>query len=329
MVIFGGPAKGLRSHNRGAVLWLPSMKDLRSHCLRQAALAYLLGTMMVLGACQQVDVPNNVENAGQEPEVDLPAAPVPRSLDREAILAAVAQAASAEASGADNAEAQRELDGRQFEFRIRFGCKGPSNRLRDEWLGWSFDSDTGTLRVRARPTLGVGDELLSELGGDQFEAVEGFWIPRPWLLGPVCPAAAPATSGAAASAGGPAPPSQPTEKTTTRDAAAATQGTVEPVPKWPRIGIARFFTVDDARTGRRSMRPYEAVKTFDAKRPIPSNGFNLVLAGRLRALPGGRVIACVAKAAESPPECVVSADFDRVWIEDPDTRDVIAEWGRG
>ncbi len=311
---------------------MPSMNDVRSQSLRPAAMAPLLGALAMLGACQQPEVKNNQnnqENAVEEPAPDLPAAPVPRSLDRAAILAAVARAASANASGANDVEEQRALDGRQFELRIRFGCKGPSSRLRDEWLGWSFDSDSGTLRVRAKPTLGAGEELLSDLGADQFEAVEGFWIPRPWLLNPVCPAAAAVSSPPAAPAAGQAAQSQPSGKTSTPEPASATVGAAEPLPKWPRIGIAQFFTEDDARTGRRSMRPYEAVKTLDAERPISSQGFNLVLSGRLKALPGGRVIACAAKGAESPPECVVSADFDRVWIENPDTRDLVAEWGGG
>ncbi len=77
------------------------------------------------------------------------------------------------------------------------------------------------------------------------------------------------------------------------------------------------------------MRPYEAVKTLDAKTPIGSQGFNLVLSGRLKALADKRVIACAAKGSDSPPECVISVDFDGVRMERPGTRDVIAEWGGG
>jgi hypothetical protein len=217
------------------------------------------------------------------------------------------------------------LDGRQFEFRIRFGCKGPSSRFRDEWLGWTHDRESGTLRVRAMPTLSAEEQLVKTLGGDEFEAVEGFWIPRPWLFEPACPVAAEPVSEPSEPASAPEP-----ERAATRPAAAAAaQQSAEPVPSWPRIGIAQFFTKTDARTARRSMRPYEAVKTIDPDQPIGSQGFNLVLSGRLKALPGRRLIACAVKGPDSPPECIVSADFDRVWIERPGAREVIAEWGGG
>lgn len=277
----------------------------------------------MLGACGQPEPQDNLPDSIEEPVLNLPSVPRPRTLDRAGILAAVAEAASAEASGADDTEAQRALDGRQFEFRIRFGCRGPSTDLREQWLGWTFDSETGTLRLRAMPTLAADDELVAELGGGEFEAVEGFWIPRPWLLQPACPATA-AIRPAAAEAGAEASPEEEPGKP-----AAGTYPVTEPLPRWPRIGIAQFFSATDPRTGRREMRPYEAVETVDPKRPIGSQGFNLVLSGRLKALPGKGVIACVAKGAESPPECVVSADFDRVRIEEPASRDVIAEWGGG
>lgn len=167
------------------------------------------------------------------------------------------------------------------------------------------------------PTLSADDELVRELGGGEFEAVEGFWIPRPWLLEAACPA----TTAASAGLG------DPVAESAEGKAAAATQPASEPLLQWPRIGIARFFTEADPRTGRRSMRPYEAVKILEGDQPV--GGFNLVLSGRLRALPEKGVILCASKEADSPPECIVSADFDRVWIERPDNREIIAEWGSG
>lgn len=291
----------------------------------------LLAAMAVLGACQQPALQDgNNEDAVEEPVLNLPAVPRPQPpMDRAAILAAVARAASAAASGADDAATQGALDGRQFEFRIRFGCRGPSSRLRDEWLGWSYDRDDGTLRVRAMPTLSADEQLVKALGGDLFEAVEGFWIPRPWLIEPACPATVAVSSTPAEPAADAASDKTSAQPVATSAAAAESERITEPVPKWPRIGIAQFFTETDSRTGRRSMRPYEAVQTIDPGQPIGSQGFNLVLSGRLKALPGKRVIACFAKGANSPPECIVSAQFDRVWIERPGAREKIAEWGGG
>lgn len=272
----------------------------------------LLAALAGLAACQQQPQPEeNVQKPAAKPEPRLPVVPRLESLDRGAILAAVAQAASAHAAGADDVAAQRALDGRQFEFRIRFGCRGPSNDLPEQWLGWSQDPESGTLRVRAKPTLAGEDPLVRELGGARFEAVEGFWIPRPWLLQPVCPAAA-------------AVQAAPLGEGAEDDAKVA-----EPIPRWPRIGIAQFYSETDPRTGRRSMRAYEAVKTMNPGRPVGSPGFDLVLSGRMKALPDKRVIACSAKGAQSPPDCIISADFDRVWIEEPESDEVIAEWTSG
>lgn len=305
------------------------MEKSRSYPLPPARVP-LLAALALLAACQpEPQDPGNIQNI-EEPTLNLPAVPRPQPpLDRAGLFAAVAQAASAKASGADDAEAQRLLDGRRFELRIRFGCKGPSSELREEWLGWSFDRETSTLRVRARPTLSAEENLVLELGGDQFEAVEGFWIPRPWLLTPACPATAAVSAEPARSAADKALAKTAPAPAPARAAAVPNEPNIEPVPRSPRIGIAQFYTETDSRTGRRDMRPYEAVKTLNDNQTIGSHGFNLVLSGRLKALPDKAVIACVAKGADSPPECIVSADFDRVWIERPDNRELIAEWGGG
>lgn len=269
------------------------------------------------------------ENAADQPVVNLPVVPRPEPpLDRAGLLAAVAQAASASASGVAQDPA-RQLDGRQFEVRIRFGCRGPTQDFEKAWLGWSFDAERRRLRVHARPTISADDPLVSAVNPAEFEAVEGFWIPRPWLLEAVCPAAvAVAPKPEQPAAGGAPKPEQPQQPA----AGAAKEGApqaaaADPVPRWPRIGLAQYFTETDARTGRRGDRAFEAIKTLEEGQPLRSQGFNLVLSGRLRALPGGRVIGCSGQNPDSPPECIVSADFDRVWIENPDSREVVAEWG--
>lgn len=279
--------------------------------------------VLAAAACKPSGSAENLDNSADDPVLNLPVVPRPQPLDRAGLFAAVAQAASAEASGQDDAAAQRTLDGRQFELRIRFGCRGASQELRQEWLGWFRDLESGTLRVRAKPTLGADDPLVRELGGEDYEAVEGFWIPRPWLLDASCPAAAAVIQAAGAEGAKQGSDSNDRNRAANREEAA------DPVPNWPKIGIAHFFTETDPRTARRDMRAYEAVKTIDPKQPIGSTGFNLVLSGRLQALPDGRVIACVAKSPDNAPECVISAQFDRVRIERPDNKEIIAEWGGG
>ena len=296
--------------------------------MHRSPLIALLAATAVVGACQQ-EQPEPDNNVAEEPTRNQPTVPRPRPpLDRTALLGAVAEAASATAAGAEMPEAVRALDGRQFELRIRFGCRGPVTDLGDRWLGWSFDSERRRIRVRARTTISKDDPIVERIGAEGFEAVEGFWIPRPWLLQPVCPAGA-ALQPAAEQQQQPEEPKQ--QQTADQQPAQTSPEDQEraPAPRPPRIGIAQYFTKEDPRTRRRDSRPYEASHTLDEGKAISPQGYDLVLAGRLRALPGRGVVECSARGPDSPPECIISAEFLRVWIEQPGTRDVIAQWGGG
>ena len=137
---------------------------------------------------------------------------------------------------------------------IRFGCTGDVNAPKA--FSVAFDEADRTLRIRAAPNLTRDDPAVAAIAGDAVEAVEGFWLPRPWLLADGCPALpspsqlAPADAEAAADT----PPAAV--------APAATQ----------RIGIARFFTKTDFRTGRRDQRPYEAVSVLAADKQPSAEG---------------------------------------------------------
>lgn len=273
--------------------------------------------------------------------MNLPSVPKPQPpIDRAALLAAVAEAASATAAGTDLPKRIRSFDGRQFEIRIRFGCRGPSKDLAERWLGWSFDPEERRIRVRAMPTISRDEPIVERIVDERIEAVEGFWLMRPWLLVPVCPATAavrPATEEQAAPSENNQQQAPPAAKAEDRRKAEPAQAAGEPandraadpLPAAPRIGIAQFFTAEDPRSRRRDRRPYQAEHRLPEDEALSSQGYNLVLSGRLRALPGSGVIHCISRGADSPPECVVSAEFLRVWIEQPDTRKVIAEWGTG
>jgi hypothetical protein len=246
--------------------------------MHRLPLIALSAAAAALAACDQQQPPVE-DNAAEEPVLNLPAVPRPEPpIDRATLLAAIAEAASATAAGAQLPETVRSLDGRQFELRIRFGCRGPATELRDRWLGWSFDPDKRRIRVRAKPTISIDDPLVAELSGEEFEAVEGFWIPRPWLLQAVCPAAAavqsspgegqaeiPANSSVAANQRQPA-----------ANATASSGNRPEESETWapsvPRIGIAQFFTSDDPRTRRRDTRPYEASHTLPEGRRSAHRG---------------------------------------------------------
>ena len=260
------------------------------------------------------------QNGAQQPSTNLSAeVPLPKPpMNRAALLQAVALARSAAAAGADDSQAQRALDGKQFEIRIRFGCAGAAAKLDDATLGWTYNADKRVLRISATPTLNGDDPLVEQLNARAVEAVEGFWVPRPWLLQAACPAppVAPAQNDLAGEA--PAP-----EKKLSKAQPAAP----EPVEAG-KIGIAQFFTAADSRTMRRDHRPYAATKTLDAgTAQVGVKGFDLVLEGRLQPGPGGQVILCRSAAVDRPPDCIVSARIDRVRFEQPDSGESIAEWG--
>lgn len=230
---------------------------------------------------------------------DLPPGGLPTvavTLTRRDLILAVAEAASESASGRDDAARQRLLDGQTFSFRIRM-CEGAPSRGR-----MIFDPEERVLRISVTPDLDQNDPVARALGSDQFEAVEGFWVPYPWLLQAACPAAA-ATGLPEASASGepePAPTARPT------------------------VALAQFFGEGTARSIRRAGRPYSVTQRVeDGAQP---EAVDLVLGGRLAALPGGKVINCMIDEPSLRPQCVISVRFDAVQLARASDGAVLAEW---
>lgn len=289
---------------------------------RLGRIALLSAFLAVTGCGGGGDAANEVNSqnvAVQPPKNAARAVPLPQPpMDRAALLELVAKARSAAAAGVDDHEAQQPLDGKEFEFRIRFGCAGPSTKAKDKApFGWSFDPKSAVLRVHAAPTLSSDDPAVAALGIEEVENVEGFWLPRPWLLQATCPAAAP-------------PPAPVDEQSNTKAIPERSAGhsASQPLPgPVLKVGIGQFFTASDPRTTRRDERPYQAVKKLDPGASVGTQGFDLVLSGRLRALPDGRVIHCNTNGPDVPPDCVAAALFDHVWIEDAATKLRIADWG--
>lgn len=254
---------------------------------------------------------NAAANTSESAAPVLPVAEPP--LGREDLLLAVTRAASASALGMDDRDVQNELDGDRFELRLRFGCPGIAGQPNvGDAFNVRFDSDKRTLRLSASPNVAADHPLVVAAAGQDVEAVEGFWVGRPWLLAPGCPAVGQSPA--------------PIEPDESRPAAVIAPPASAPVP---RVALAQFFTEADARTQRRKSRAYEATKTLAADEEPSSRGYNLVLSGRLKRLADGRIIACVVESADAPPACIVSAQFGRVWIERPDRRGIVAEWGSG
>ena len=270
--------------------------------LRRASAAFLL--VAALAACEprSEPEPGNVAASAEpkQPAIKLPdVIPTPAvALDRAALLAAVAQAASAQAAGLDDRQRQADLAGRRFTLKIRFGCGGPTDA--DTALGWSYDEAEQRLGIRAVPDIDLAAAGVEPSSEGPVEAVEGFWIPQPWLLTDACPARPAAPDGQAAAAAGP-----------------------------PTVGIAHYFTTEDSRVQRRAKRSYEIVRRADPAILPPEGGFNLVLEGRLRPWPEAGVIRCSGAGGAARPVCIVSAEFDRVAFENPATGMTVAQWGDG
>jgi hypothetical protein len=299
--------------------------------LKIAAAVALLGACAQQGGNTANEAANDTSNI-----ITLPKLPVPApAMDRARLLAAVAQAASAAAGGLDDGEVQRKLDGQPFEVRVRFGCSGPTPTPDEKAMSWRFDEAKRTLRLRAAPDISIDQPLPAAIAGEGFEAAEGFWIPRPWLLQPGCPVVpAPPpvkdSESPAVTKKAPAPASAPAPAPTAKPPAEADLSNPEPpAVAQHRVGIAQFFSDTDSRTLRRDGRPYEATKALAEGQAPSAQGYDLVLSGRLKRLPSGRVIACHVERPDRAPQCIVSADFDRVWIERPDTKESLAEWNAG
>jgi len=292
--------------------------------MRHGRSAALFVALLAAGACggpqNQSNAAANAANAAQQqPVPELPAPVLEQPLAREQLLLAAEHAASDFASGVDDSKRQEDLADKKFEFRIRFGCEGESTNGSAQLFDWSVDSKSGALKVRATPTLSAKDPPVQALAGKNFEAVEGFWVRRPWLLSAACPRTEPPLVAQTADS---KPPDAVPAKDKQPPASAAA-----PVPALT-VGIAQFFTDTDPRTMRRSGRPYEATRKLE-EGDTPSGGFDLVLTGRLVALPDQRVIACTPASPGERPSCVISVEFGQVTIERADTHERLAQWGSG
>jgi hypothetical protein len=271
-------------------------------------------TVALLAACErsanEEPQTNVVENqvAAEPPPLVLREPPI----DRETLLLAMVRAASAYAAGADDRADQRMLDGKQFELRIRFGCTPDDDA--EQPFGLHLNEQRRTVRLRASPNLTSDEPLLLDVGEEGVETVEGFWLPRPWMLIAACPAIRPAATSEDEGSG---------EDTAVSEPSASTERPAR------QAGIAQFFTEQDSRTLRRGRRPYEATEVLEAEESPSAQGYDFVLAGRFRRLTDGRVIACASPSPALEPTCIASAEFGRAWIERADNKSIVAQWGGG
>jgi hypothetical protein len=243
-------------------------------------------------AGNEVAVPANVAEPAPAalPTVEQP-------LSRREIILAATESASDLVTGTDDTERQQRLNGRSFSLRIRL-CEGAPSRDR-----LNYDPEERVLRVAVRPDIAADDPVAAAVGAGKFEAVEGFWVPYPWLLRAACPTMA-------------APQ-------------AAEQGMVPPLTEAPAVerptvGLAEFFLPDADRSIQRSGRPFSVTRRLDEgsqAKPV-----DLVLHGRLTRLPNAKVINCITTAPMLAPQCLISVSFDKVQLEQAETGELLGEW---
>jgi hypothetical protein len=249
----------------------------------------------------------------------MPIPDTPSTLGRAGVLEAIGAATSAFSAGADDSAEQRALAGRRFAFRMAFGCPGDQASATDP-LRLTVRDDGSRYEARAAFSISSDDiEDVSDANADRngetpppADLVEGFWIEQPWLLTEQCPAPRRADPGDAGDAGETDSPTQ----------APSTQT----VPTHEHsVGIARFVTPTDSRVGTRSGRDYVKVVTLrEGETPPP--GLFLLVEGRLRAWPEGKVVRCRTATSGGRPVCIAGATIDRVAFERVDNGTLVAEW---
>lgn len=276
------------------------------------ALAGLLGSFLLAGGGfilgrstadpRQQPASPPAPSAPKAERAPLPLPKVQGPLGRAELLEAAALAADAFAAGEPLPREVSVLSGRQFDLRLPFGCAGPvPPEVEEIQLGWRYDAEAESLRVRALPQAWPLDPWapgsVSASSAPAIEAIEGFWIARPWTSVDTCPG----RPGNAPQLPGPAPVQT--------------------------LGIAQFFAADGSRVGRRDGEAYQAVEAVAPEALNVNQGFRLRLRGRISPAPGGGPIVCRAPAGpDARPVCLVSALFDQVAIENPATNATLATW---
>lgn len=272
------------------------------------------------------------------PEPAAPANPTPpptvvldSTLNRAALLAALTEAGTALADGQTRDAA---LTGRTVSVRLPFGCGGDTNVIGAAGgLPRLARNEDGSLTLAVTPEdLSASALVPATRDGavDKWEAVEGFWIARPWSSLDVCPTSA----AQPAPAPDPAPsPAQTADKTPaegkTLEAKTVETAASPPVVQPERsAGLAAVFETGGSRLGRRQGQAYvHVIRGEKGVAPTPApGGYALRLEGRLTAFADGKAVHCVQKDAESRPICVAALRLDRLAFEDGATGALLSEW---
>ncbi len=271
-------------------------------------LVVLAGAAMMLAACQPEsasDQPGQADvNAGTEQSPAATASqatadkPSLSAAGRAELLAAFARAADATAAGGPLPDANRQLVGRTFSLRLPFGCNGPANKAALPWAGWTYDPTKQTLKLTVTPERWSEAAWVRAIAGEMpYEALEGFWIQRPWTSSEECPLGI-----------------------STSTEAVATE------PVRPTVGIAQFFAPDAPRTFQRGARAYSHTIRVPGAEALKGRGYRLSIGGRVTGFADGQPIHCWNEAPALRPVCLMAVELARVAFEDAPAGVVLVEW---
>lgn len=250
---------------------------------------------------------------GPKPPPPMPSTPPPAVVQappdttlRRADLILLANAAASAFAAGGPAPDQAAAVGKPFELRLAFACGTPDlTMVRDE----RQKSLTLTARLQDWTTA----PAVSALGAEQFDRVEGFWLPRPWILAETC--RVPSLPIAVASAA------------VDRVLATPESPAPAPPPAAPTLGMASFFPVGSNRAQQRAGKPYETVQKLggDLASANAAEVF-MVVRGRIGQTEEGRAVLCSGSAVDQRPVCLLAVVIERVTFERSGSNTPIAEW---
>jgi hypothetical protein len=224
-------------------------------------------------------------------------APRYRLLARADLIALGNAAADAAASGAPLPEPVAGMTGRRFRLYLPFGCDGPADDESGAPLRWRYDAVAAALRVHVDLATWPVEEWDK---AGEIEALEGFWIARPWSTREIC------ASGAGV---------------------AAPTGSESVTLPGQTFGVAQLLAAGSPRQLRRDGRPYEAVIRMSPDTLRLKAGLRLRLIGQVAAFGDGRAVRCLQPGGrDQRPICLLAASLEEIGVENPATGETLAVW---
>ena len=257
-------------------------------------LSILAASILTICGCGREEPTTPTPAAEPPPPAITPGVLTPPVVNRAAFIQAANAIASTAAAGSP--AVGESLAGRRFVIRQAFGCGASAGAAHEGAASSAWGHERKVLNLSLTPADWGSAPLMADAG--DWEAVQGYWITRPWMLGEGCPAKAAQETG---------------------------DTPVSPSPM--TLGLAAVHAVDSSRLGRRTGRSMDfAVRGVDGQSPVePVEGYGLVLEGRFVAGPDGRSLRCRSEHPDRRPVCIALTEMDRIAFTDASGA-VLAEW---